>query len=572
MSRPLVLVIDDQFARDGGEKHLFLSRCRLAELGNEPVDDYSPLADVVFCSAQRMEGDQVINDPEVARKAVAERWQENAGDWALVLVDIRFDSGPLVNGYPAGQPGDDEFGLSILRTLRNEFHGLPLLTLTSKAQQELSDGSGAYLSKRGLDAHGFAGALLRHGRLTDEQSAALLGLDDVVAASPASREVFREAYLHAVSDVPVLILGETGSGKEVLAQYIHRHSRRQEGPFVPVNVAAIPRELVEAELFGTARGAATGVSERPGLFELASGGTLFLDEIGDMPLSAQSKILRVLQERRVRRVGDANEREVDVRLLCATSRDVKQLISDGKFREDLYYRINALQLTVPPLRERREDIVPLARFFLSRAMRDAGKTGISFSEKFIAMLVSRPYPGNVRELENLIRRVVSGAGNYQLIDVEEEIVGSVSHVRGALQLKSRSDAVTEEAFRDVRLEDLGRLLDAVIVDKDSEALNGALEALTEHWGTLLRRLAGACLERCRDPVTGKLNRQRAIQLLTGNRHLKGKQPQRLINRILGRSQEHPVSESDLELLVQCWRESHCPARSKIGDVRKEAAK
>jgi len=572
MSRPLVLVIDDQLATDGGEKNLFLSRCRLAELGTDPVGDYRPLADVVFCSGQRMDGDLVINDPEVACKAVAERWQEDAGDWALVLVDMRFDSGQLVQGYPQGQVGDDEFGLLILRTLCHEFHGLPLVTLTSKAQQELSDSSGAYLSKRGLDAHGFAGALLRYGCLTEEQSAALLELGDVVAASSVSREVFREAFLHAVSDVPVLILGETGSGKEVLAQYIHRHSGRQDGPFVPVNVAAIPRELVEAELFGTAKGAATGVSERPGLFELASGGTLFLDEIGDMPLSAQSKILRVLQERQVRRVGDAREREVDVRLLCATSRDVKQLISDGSFREDLYYRINAIQLTVPPLRDRREDIIPLARFFLSRAMQDAGKTGISFSENFLAMLESRPYPGNVRELENLVRRAVSGAGNYQLVGVEGETVGGVSQVWEIPQVKSPNDSLTEGRFRDVRLEDLGRLLDAVVVDKESEALHGAFDELTKHWEVFLRRLAGACLERCRDPVTGKLNRQRAMQLFTGDRRLKGKQPQRLINRILGRNQEHPVSERDLELLVQCWRDGHCQAHSRSGDFRHEAVK
>lgn len=557
MSRPLVLMIDDQFATDGGEKHLFLSRCRLAELGKDPVGDYTPLADVVFCSGQRMEGDLVINDPEVARKAVAERWQEDAGDWALVLVDMRFDSGPLVQGYPQGQVGDDAFGLSILRTLLREFRRLPLVTLTGKAQQELLDGSGAYLSKRGLDAHGFAGALLRHGRLTDEQSAALLGLDDVVAASPASKEVFREAFLHAVSDVPVLILGETGSGKEILAQYIHRHSRRQDGPFVPVNVAAIPRELVEAELFGTARGAATGVTERPGLFELASGGTLFLDEIGDMPLSAQAKILRVLQERRVRRVGDASEREVDVRLLCATSRDMKQLISDRKFREDLYYRINTLQLTIPPLRERREDIIPLAQLFLSRAMRDAVKSGISFSEQFLATLESRPYPGNVRELENLIRRAVSGAGNDQVIDVESEGVGSFSQVWETPGVKSTTAVPADGRFHDVRLEDLGLLLDAVVVDKENKALHGVFEELSIHWEALLRRLAGACLERCRDPVTGKLNRQRAMQLFTGNRYLKGRQPQRWINRILGRSQEHPVTEGDLESLVSAWKDGVC---------------
>ena len=180
------------------------------------------------------------------------------------------------------------------------------------------------------------------------------------------RELFQRAARFAQNDAPVVILGESGTGKEVVARTLHANSPRAEKPFVAVNVAALPDELLESELFGHARGAFTGAHQaKEGLFEAAEGGTLFLDEIGELPLTLQAKLLRALQEGEVRRVGDTRAKEVDVRVVCATHRALAERVRQGQFREDLYYRLKVLSLRVPPLRDRPEDILPLARAFLA---------------------------------------------------------------------------------------------------------------------------------------------------------------------------------------------------------------
>ena len=231
---------------------------------------------------------------------------------------------------------------------------------------------------------------------------------DIVGASPAMQRILKLVARVAPTDSTVLLLGETGTGKELIARSLHVQSARARGPFVPVNVSAIPEALVESELFGTRRGAFTGATaDRAGLVEQADGGTLFLDEIGEMPLTTQAKVLRFLERHEVRRLGDSATRLVDARLVAATHRDLRALVDAGRLREDLYYRLNVVRIELPPLRERRGDIGLLASYFLSRIAERRGRSGLSFSPETVEILERYDYPGNVRQLENAIEHAVT---------------------------------------------------------------------------------------------------------------------------------------------------------------------
>ena len=231
--------------------------------------------------------------------------------------------------------------------------------------------------------------------------------EHMIGVSPGFRAAYGLLKQAADSQIPVLLLGETGVGKEVFARCLHEMGPRAGEAFVAVNCAAIPQELVESELFGVEKGAYTGAqSSRPGRFERASGGTLFLDEVGDLPLSAQAKLLRVLQEREIERLGDAKPRKVDVRVVAATNADLSKLVKEGRFRLDLYYRLNIITIDIPPLRDRKEDIVELVSHFVNH-YRLAFDKEIDFVPKsVINRLLLHDWPGNVRELENLIQRAV----------------------------------------------------------------------------------------------------------------------------------------------------------------------
>ncbi|GEJ57470.1 sigma 54-interacting transcriptional regulator [Anaeromyxobacter diazotrophicus] len=254
-------------------------------------------------------------------------------------------------------------------------------------------------------------ALLLHG-LRRENEALRLAVEqnrfgDLIGAGPSMREVYRRIEKVAGTDVSVLVTGETGTGKELVAREIHRRSARAKGPFVAVNCGAIPESLLESELFGHARGAFTGaVATRDGKFQAASGGTLFLDEVGDMPLALQVKLLRALQERVVTRVGDTRAEPVDIRVLAATHQNLEELIRQERFREDLYYRLDVISIALPPLRERGDDVVVMARFFLQRYARELGAHARGFTPPAVLALRKYAWPGNIRELENRVKKAV----------------------------------------------------------------------------------------------------------------------------------------------------------------------
>ncbi|WJW75287.1 PEP-CTERM-box response regulator transcription factor [Thiohalobacter sp. IOR34] len=240
-------------------------------------------------------------------------------------------------------------------------------------------------------------------------------LEGVLTASPEMLQVCRTIEKVAPAEVTVLVLGESGTGKELVARALHGMSQRAEGPFVAINCAAIPENLLESELFGYEKGAFTGaVKTTPGKVETANGGTLFLDEVGDLPMPLQAKLLRFLQERVIERVGGRNEIPVDVRVVCATHRDLQGLIREGDFREDLYYRLSEITVRIPPLRDRAGDVLLLARAFLERFSKQHGNKMHSFSKDALAALEGYRWPGNVRELENRVKRAVIMAEHKQI--------------------------------------------------------------------------------------------------------------------------------------------------------------
>ena len=254
---------------------------------------------------------------------------------------------------------------------------------------------------------------IQHRRLSDEVRRLRQAVDGdeqearIVGQSGAMRRVYELISRVGESDASVLIHGETGTGKELIARGIHNRSRRKSGPFVAINCAAVPHSLLESELFGHARGAFTDAkAQRTGLFVQATGGTLFLDEIGELPIDVQPKLLRALQERKVRPVGANSEIPFDARIVAATNRNLEKEVAEGRFREDLYYRLKVFPLRVPPLRERREDIPLIATHFLTRFALEFGKPSGGFSQQAMELLQGYDWPGNVRELQNEVQRLV----------------------------------------------------------------------------------------------------------------------------------------------------------------------
>ncbi len=328
-----------------------------------------------------------------------------AGDFDVVVTDIRM-------------PGAD--GLAVLREARSRDPDAEVILMTAYATvpaavDAIRQGAYDYLAKpfEPDEALLVVDRALERRRLRQQARdlrRALEGIhriDELVARSPAMASAVTLVQRAAATEATVLITGESGTGKEVVARAIHNTGDRRAARFVAINCAAIPETLIESELFGHAKGSFTGATaDHRGLFEEAHGGTIFLDEIADLPLSMQVKLNRVLQERRVRRVGATEEQPIDVRVLAATNVDLKARVATGQFREDLFYRINVLHIDLPPLRDRREDIPALAAYLLERHRRGSLEPE-GFTEEALSALVKYSWPGNVRELENSIERALA---------------------------------------------------------------------------------------------------------------------------------------------------------------------
>ena len=280
-------------------------------------------------------------------------------------------------------------------------------------------------------AHEVLALRSENARLRDELAGSYRGL---IGDSPALREVQELVARAAPTDVTVLVTGESGTGKELVARALHAGSRRARRAFLALNCAALPAELAEAELFGHVKGAFTGAGrDREGLFEAADGGTLFLDEVGDLAPAAQAKLLRVLETREVTRVGDTRAQAVDVRVIAATNRPLAALERDGRFRADLRYRLEVLTIALPPLRNRREDVLPLAVHFLARAAELQSRRALALSEPARAALLAHDWPGNVRELRNAMERalVVAAGPTIELADLPQAVSRSEAPPRSA---------------------------------------------------------------------------------------------------------------------------------------------
>jgi two-component system, NtrC family, response regulator GlrR len=349
-------------------------------------------------------------------------------------------------------------GLALFEKIHKEAPTLPVIVLT--AHGTIPDAVAA--TKRGVfgfQPKPFDGkflleqveqALRLSGAAENPAAAGGDAQSGIITRSPKMENVLHKARLVAQSEASVFIQGASGTGKELLARAIHRASRRAEGPFVAVNCAAIPENLLESELFGHRKGSFTGATyDHKGLIPTADGGTLFLDEIGDMPLPLQAKLLRVLQDREVRPVGATQGAPVDVRVVSATHRDLDTEMKVGRFREDLYYRLNVVSLALPLLAERREDIVPLAAHYLKTIAARYGKEVQAFAPEALELLVSAPWPGNVRQLVNVVEQAVALSASGMV---------PLSLVQQALREEPQALASLEEARSGFEREYLARIL------------------------------------------------------------------------------------------------------------------
>lgn len=455
------------------------------------VDDEESLR-VVMRNSLRQKG-YLVDCVEEGKKASA-FLDQNSYD--LVLLDIRI-------------PGMD--GFQLLQKIRKKESGPPVIMITAQdtmknAIEAMKLGAFDYLAKpfdiEELDL------LVRKAlhereleeeveRLREEVKEIQIGPHLLVGDSRPIREIHKMIGKLAARDVTVLIEGESGTGKELIARSIHFESPRATHPFLAVNIAAIPRELLESELFGHMRGSFTGATEdRAGYFEKAGKGTLFLDEIGEMPLAMQTKLLRVLQEREVQRVGSTESRPVEARIIAATNQDLRKMVKEKKIREDLYYRLNVVPLEIPPLRMRRDDIPILANYFIKKFCEELASPPKQIAQEVMKILKQYPWPGNVRELENVIKRaIVLSPGGAILPEVIQPFLNdSLSPINGD----------------DIALEDIVRKKLASFLAK-WEGCN-----VDDLYSTVIRRVEKPLIELVLEKTGG--NRIRAAKMLGINRN------------------------------------------------------
>ncbi|MBI1987348.1 MAG: sigma-54-dependent Fis family transcriptional regulator [Nitrospinae bacterium] len=442
------------------------------------VDDEEGMLEVCADTLRKLPETEILLESQSRR--AAERLSSESLD--LLIADICM-------------PGVD--GVELLRIARWHDPNLAVLMLTAfptveTAVESMKLGAADYITKPFLPDNLLATVrrLLEEKRLREEkhllqrQVERAYSFGEIVGKSAAMQVVFEAIQRIAETDADVLIVGETGTGKELVARSIHQRSPRKKAPFVPVDCGAIPEDLLESEFFGHERGAFTGAHTRSlGLLEFANQGTFFLDEVVGLPLRLQAKLLRVLQERKIRRVGGKEEIEVDVRVVAASNRDPAAEMRDGRLRDDFYYRINVARIDLPPLRERREDIPLLVAHFFEQYARKMEKVAMEVDPEVLEVLSRYPWPGNVRELQNVLKRALTMIRHsvLSLEDLPDEVVihagdRSIADRGGFFQLREQRMAVFEKEY-------LANLLRAALGDVSRAAREARLPR-----GTLYRLL------------------------------------------------------------------------------------
>jgi two-component system NtrC family response regulator len=407
----------------------------------------------------------IVDDDEEIRSQL--KWAL-ANDYAVVTAADRAEAvavftseRPAVTVLDLGlppRPADPEEGLATLAALLELDRAAKVVVVTGQGEKDnalraIGEGAYDFLNKPVdldeltviLRRASYVAHLEAEYRELQRTTSSDDGFEGMLGGSARMQTVFTAIRRVATTDAPVLILGESGTGKEVAARAIHRQSRLREGPFIPINCGAIPETLLESELFGHEKGSFTGAhAQRKGRIEMAGGGMLFLDEIGELPLAMQVKLLRFLQEQTIERVGGRAPIQVDTRVLAATNVDLKKAMAEGRFREDLYYRLAVVVIKLPPLRERAADIPVLAKSFLKRFAAQNERNSLEFSAAAVRALQTHDWPGNVRELENRVKRAVIMAEGRQVVPADLELA-DVNRSAKVLTLKDAREGAEREA-------------------------------------------------------------------------------------------------------------------------------
>ena len=437
---------------------------------------------------------------------------ENAGE----------DNGPQILVSDIRMPGGS--GLELLEKVKQKLPGLPVIIMTAfsdldSAVSSFQSGAFEYLPKpfdlpKAVELIRRAVEESQREEVAEERMAAA---PEMLGQAPAMQDVFRAIGRLSQSNVTVMITGESGSGKELVAKALHKHSSRSNGPFVAINTAAIPKDLLESELFGHERGAFTGAQTmRRGRFEQAEGGTLFLDEIGDMPFDLQTRLLRVLSDGHFYRVGGHNAIKANPRVIAATHQDLEQRVKEGVFREDLYHRLNVIRLRLPALRERREDVFALTRHFLQQSAKQLGVEPKRISDAALQQLSKFGFPGNVRQLENICHwlTVMAPAQVIESKDLPPEVLGATPDIAKA-DLRPQAAMVDEPAIEAASVPLNGAPLPEVISVIHATSANGweadlELEAQvllatgrTDVWDVLSRRFESKLIQTALQSTRGR---------------------------------------------------------------------
>jgi len=419
----------------------------------------------------------------------------SANDFSSIILDITM---PDMNGF------------EVLTELRSRDIDPPVIIITAQntvknAIDAMKQGAYDYIAKpfdldevkitveRAIDSYVNSKKL----ELLRAESSDTETLHDIVGKSPAMLNIYKMIGRVAEKDITVLVVGESGTGKELVSRAIHSNSKRRDHKLVAVNIAAIPKDLLESELFGYEKGAFTGAAaSKQGRFEEADGGTLHLDEIGDMPPDLQTKLLRILEERKFYRLGSEKPTPVDVRIITSTNKNLEREVSEGRFREDLYYRLNAITIQIPPLRNRKEDIVPLIEHFLNKYSQKLGVGHRTLSDEAIELVLGYNWPGNVRELENIIKRVLVLTSDSAI--TKDTLLEAAPHLEG----KAKSD---EESLNLMISSELNHLLEA---EQDNDSGN--------IYEKIIRKVEKPLIESVLNITNG--NKKKAAQILGINRN------------------------------------------------------